>query len=161
MRNELSIVMANEGHAHLLAPRIRCADLEEIAASHGVAPLLGLLDAVRASSYCRAAMLGEEVVALFGIVQRPEGAGEHIPASVWMIASDLAERHPGKFWRACKAELPRMLEHASPLMNHIDARNHRSLRWAWRLGFTLLQNEPVFHGERGEFAFIPVLIGRK
>jgi hypothetical protein len=60
----------------------------------------------------------------------------------WLLAAEVVERKVRAFWLLCLRELPRILERWDMLVNAIDERHEKALRWAKRLGFRLADPAP-------------------
>lgn len=134
----LSFIAARPAHAEALAPRLRACDVEEIAASSGLSPLAALLASIQVSPVAYAVFFESEVMALLGVGAHPSpGVGV-----VWLLGSDTIDQHPKLFWRDSRPVLAHLCESYEVLINMVDARNERSLRWLRRLGFTVDQAVP-------------------
>lgn len=148
--HELVVRRGTEADAFELYATMRKEDVAELRAT-GLSPLGGLLDSVRQSDQPMAVVVGESVAAMFGVapVDILSGVG-----AVWMLsgyAVDMAS--PLVFLRRCRAELEQLLARWPKLINAIDARYVRSVRWARWLGFDV--SEPFPHGIAGvPFHFI-------
>lgn len=154
MTPTLEITRATENHAKALAPMMRPEDVAEVLASGGYTPESALADALGMSSESFAVMLGAEVAALFGVapVALLGGVG-----AVWMLTSRIVDECPVAFLRACRRELPRLLQRWPVLVNAIDARYSRALRWAAWAGFEV--GDPVPFGTAG-LPFHPIILRR-
>lgn len=151
----VEIVAATAAHAEALAPRMRPAEVAEVVAAGGYSPLEALLESLQHSGVAFAALFDGEVACMWGVahVRRSVTAGR--VGAVWLLTSDLVEKHPKAFWRGCKAEILRLFGDYDVLFNAIDARHEKALRWAWRLGFPL--EEPAPFGVEGrKFSFFRV-----
>lgn len=140
----VEIVLARAAHADVLAPRMRGVEVDEIRASGNHSPLSALLQGLQRSSIAHAALFDGQVACMWGVVPLRTSALVGRIGAVWLLTSDLVERHPKAFWRGCRAELPRLFESFDMLVNAIDARHDKAVRWARRLGFPL--EEPAAFG---------------
>jgi hypothetical protein len=147
MAVEVRIVPATAALARELAPRMRPAEVDEVRASGRHTPLGALLAGLEASSIAHAALFDGKVACMWGVVPMRWSALVGRIGAVWLLTSDLVERHPKAFWRGCRAELPRLFESCDMLVNAIDARHDKAVRWARRLGFPL--EEPQAFGADG------------
>lgn len=129
---ELRFEPATLAHAVELAPRLRAADAAEVLASGGYDPLSALIESVEASDGAWAAFFGEELGCLFGVSRGPFLSFRAYP---WLLTSDVVERHPKVFLRACKIVLAGWVERYGTLEQAVDARYRVALRWAAHLGF--------------------------
>ncbi len=141
MRNELHAARATDAHALDMAPRLRAADREEVAASSGRSPLEALRYSLAASSHAVSALdpVGR-VVCMFGVgvVDLMGGVG-----APWLLGSDLMADHRREFARRSRAYLPLMLAHYPNLENAVDARHVEAIRWLEWLGFTIGDPKPI------------------
>lgn len=153
--SQASIVEATADHARELAPRLRAEDVAEVLAAAGETPLQALLGSLERSSCAWALFLDDQVAALWGLVPIPGVAGV---AAVWMLGSDSLTHHALTFWRLCRREVPRLLELVPVIVNLVDARYERALRWARRLGFEVLEARPF--GPQG-LPFHPIVARRR
>lgn len=151
----LAIYPATEGHAIRMAPWMRAEDAAEIEASHGHAPLEGLMSCLKQSSIARTAMFEEEVAAMFGVapVNMMTGHG-----SMWLLSSQVVEEVPLLFLRRSREEVRKLLEVWPLLTNYVDARYTKALRWVEWLGFQI--GDPVPFGVAG-LPFHPISIRRQ
>ena len=138
---------AHPGDAADLAPRLRRADLAEIAAGGMGTPLEALLLGVR-SGTCYAIVdpqLGTQVYGMFGVVPLP---GNPEVGLVWLLGSDELTRISYHFLRNSREWLARLSAPYKLLCNCIDSRNTVHIRWLRWLGFTFLNPQPRgVHGE--------------
>jgi hypothetical protein len=130
-----------------LARSMRAADAEECRASGGYEPLEALLVSTAKSAECWTAYIGDRVLCMWGVVQYGESIMGRLVGVVWLLTSELIETYGRAFWRACKMELRRLLERWDVLINAIDCRHTKALRWAAKLGFDL--EPPAPFGEAG------------
>jgi ABC-type nitrate/sulfonate/bicarbonate transport system substrate-binding protein len=124
---------ATEEHAQDLAPRMRAEDAAEVLASGGYEPLDALLVSMDASDEAWAVFFDNELGAIYGI------ARGCIP---WLLTSDVIDRHPKAFVGECKEVLRAWMEQHPVLVQQVDARYARALRWASRMGFRVDEPEP-------------------
>lgn len=121
--------------AHILAPKMRKQDVEEVQASSGLEPLEALLFSMQFSDEVYAIIAGdEEVIGLFGVTPTEDP----IVGCPWLLASD---RLP----EVSKEFIPQSLEWVNQinkkypiLRNYVDARNRIAIRWLGYLGFTFI-----------------------
>jgi hypothetical protein len=110
-------------------------------AAHGLTPEGALLDSLERSEEAYAAIFDGQVACLFGVVHLATWNGERI-GGAWLLTSDLVERHRKAFWRACRPALLELFERWDVLVNAIDVRHEKAIRWAERLGLQLGPAEP-------------------
>ena len=153
--SRLRIVPAENAHADALAPSLRVEDALELHASHGLLPAQALHMGIRESLLCCAVVTDSDVLAMFGVHQMVAGRDIH---NIWMLSGAAVESHPIAFLRLCKLELEALLECWPVLVNAVDARYAKALRWAKWLGFEVLP--PIPYGEKG-LPFHPIFIRRR
>lgn len=125
-----------------LAPRLRPADLREIAAGSGANPSAALQRGVEHSTVCWTAEVDGVPASMFGVGSLGEGVG-----CPWLLGSDLIDRNPRAFVRHARHYIRRMLDLYPTLRNFVHAENHRAVRWLTRAGFQILPAVP--HGRAG------------
>ncbi len=138
-RTRVAIVPATETHAIELAPHLRAADIREIAAVSGAAPLEALFVSLRRSTEAWAGMVDGTVACIFGVGPLSLLGGEGCP---WLLGSDLIERNAFAFARRNRAMVLRWLRTYPVLRNYVDVRNAQAIRWLGWLGFTLKPPQP-------------------
>lgn len=126
------IIPAHRGHALSLAPRVRAAEVIEIAASHGLTPEEMLLGELADSDAAWTWVVNGIPACMFGIVTNPVLLG--VESYPWFISTDLVDRNARQFARTCKELLPELLEHHPRLVGRVDARYALSVRWLRWLG---------------------------
>lgn len=129
--NELRFVKATEEHAKALAPWMRIGDRLEVEANSGRNPLEALLESMRVSTITRAALIDDEVAAIFGVSPVDALGGV---ASVWMLTGEIVDEIPYLFLRKSRSQVDELLQEWPILINFIDARYDRALRWVRWLG---------------------------
>jgi hypothetical protein len=139
--DQLTICSATAEDAVELSGTMQPADCDEVMAASGHAPIEALLIGLQTSAECWCARVDGEVLAMWGVVGRRTFLGGGCGVG-WLLTSTRVDQHPLTFWRACKAELAALLSRWSVLINAIDCRHERALRWAARLGFCLAEPEP-------------------
>lgn len=142
--DSIEVIPATLEHAQLLAPAMRQSDVAEVSASGGFDPLQAVLASMRLSEESHSAMLDDQVLAIWGVTPMTKEAKRSVRlagsvkvGAVWMLASHLVDRHPALFLRCCKPEVKRLMSRWDALVNAIDCRNERALRWARWLGFEI------------------------
>lgn len=137
----IAIVPATDMHVAELAPRMRAADVREIEAALGVAPLAALAMSLRRSTEAWAGTVDGAVACVFGVGPLSLLGGEGCP---WLLGSELVERSAFAFARRNRAMVARWLATYPVLRNHVDARNIKAIRWLGWLGFEV--KPPVPYG---------------
>jgi hypothetical protein len=150
---EHQVVPATEAHCRALASRMRAEDAAEVMATAGISALAGLISSLRgtlrAGGQAWALLIGGEVAAIWGT--RPAWGGR--AALVWLLTGDLVDQHRRLFMQLSRAEVRRLLALFPELLNLVDIRYHRALRWAQWTGAEL--GAPVRFGRRRGL-FVPV-----
>jgi hypothetical protein len=120
-----------------LAPRLRTADLREIAANVGEDPLSVLERGVAWSDPCYVIVDGEErPLALFGVVPDADCADAGL---VWLLGSEELVRHSFFVLRNSRTWIERLHQRYKVLWNYVDARNEVHIRWLKWCGFDFLR----------------------
>ncbi len=150
MAADPKIVPVETSHVAAVAHSMRPSDVAEVMASCGHDPLKALWESIRISDATWTLLLDGQPSAIFGVVSVEDGG------VVWMLTSNLVDKHPVAFLRTCRPVVEALLTHYGRLFNYIDARYEVALRWAKWLGFTV--GHPLPFGVAG-LPFHPVWIG--
>lgn len=142
---EVRIVEARGEHVALIAARMRAADAAECWRGYRNTPEVALRESLACSSSAWVAYVDGEPAAMWGLV--PVSAASGI-AAPWLLTTDVVERIPLTFVRQSLAYVRRAQDVFPMLVNFVDARYTRALRWAAALGFTIARPEPL--GPDGE-----------
>ncbi|MDA0798710.1 MAG: hypothetical protein O2884_08580 [Chloroflexi bacterium] len=135
------IVPAASDLAVDLASRLRKADREEVWASHRLAPVDAVMDAVlRSRDPSMGTVDGVPVIVFGDAPDTPIGTS----TSPWMLATDELERHARTFLLLSRVFLHELTDDCGfrYLHNYVDARNLISIRWLRWLGFTVYPAAP-------------------
>lgn len=135
----------------VLAENLRPSDLDEIAATSDLDPLLSLTTSVMLSDMAWVITSNDIPVAVFGCAPSgPAGSG-----LVWMMGTPLMDerRTAISIARSTVPYLRQMHQRYACLWNHIDARNTKSMNWLRWSGFRLLEAVPEY-GREGRLFFI-------
>lgn len=126
-----------------LARNMRDQDREELHASSGEDIVHILRESYKYSDWTMAGRVNGELACLFGV----RGSTTMICnfGVPWMLGTPVLEKHPGALMRHCAGYVALMAERYPLLMNWVDARNTRSIRWLKRLGFEV--HPAVPHGK--------------
>lgn len=122
-----------------LQGRLRESDKQEILAASGFDPNKALMDSFMGSSLCWTVTKGGQVIAIFG------AAGVSALSSVgmpWMLGSNELNRAGVEIVKVSMYYVKRMKDRFPILVNFIDARQKKSVRWLKWLGFTVEQPQP-------------------
>lgn len=128
---------AQKNDAILLAPRLRRADLQEIAAVSGEKPSDGLMRSIEWSEICYAVMDENDLIlALFGVIPDEEKSDSGF---VWLLGSDeLTGQYSKRFIKYSHEWLAQLHKQYLSLWCYIDARNKIHIRWLQWCGFELV-----------------------
>lgn len=127
-----------------IAARMRAADRDEIAASHGHTPEQALSASLAGSTAAWTGLIDDEPACMFGVGPIAILAGRGAP---WMLGAEVLDRMPRRFLRQeflprCRESVQAMLAVYPMLENYVDDRNTASKKWLRYLGFALAA-EPV------------------
>lgn len=137
--SRLTVADARPADAQSLAPRLRQADLAEIAAATGERPEVALHRGIVASAAPRTVLAAGVPIAIFGVVNCGGGVG-----SPWLLGSDAMLTHWFECARRSREEIEYMRAEWPRLENYVDARNAIHIRWLQWLGAKL--HGPYTHG---------------
>lgn len=142
------IVPATLAHVEDLAPRLRKADLAELAASTGGDPAEILTLSVAMSPLAWAWVRKGRTVALFGVAPSGHSPSVGIP---WLMAGRGIARHKVFFVRRSVKYRDAMLDAFPVLENWVDCRNTLSIQWLSWLGFGMAEVDPFYGLQRLPF----------
>lgn len=137
-----SIVPATLEHAHEMAPLMRAADVEEVAA-FGRSPLDALVRSIRATGEAYAGRVDSRTACIFG-VSMPSLMSD--TGSPWLLATDEMVRHAPAFLRLSSGYMAGLRLRFRVLHNNVGARNVAAIRWLGWLGFTV-SDERIYIGD--------------
>lgn len=124
---------------------LRQADVEEVTAMHGpYIDLCAILDraiAVSTRVWTGVAPDGEPV-SLIGVAPVSLLGGIGAP---WALTTERIYEQPRSLVQAGLEYIPIMLSQYPRLVNYVDARNTRSIRWLKRMSFALHPAQPAGH----------------
>lgn len=123
---------------HLLG-NMRKADWDEVEAAAGDVRA-ALLDGAEASLWVDACLINGELACVFGVAPLRGLLGKQ--AAPWMLGTPLIDKHPSVLISESRKYAARMLSQYPHLLNCVDARNKRSIRWLKWLGFTIHPANP-------------------
>ena len=128
----ISIHKATALDAFYLGYAMREEDRAEVKASGGYTPEAAALRSIQASTEAWAAEWDGEIVACWGVVELNPLTRYGV---VWALTGKLVEAHPKLFYKGSKEVVRDLRTRYSLLVNAVDARYARALRWVERLGF--------------------------
>lgn len=122
---------------HTIEDEARQADIDEMEAASGWTISEALEYALQVSIQPSVIVINGEIVAALGDCPHADGIG--VP---WLISTNAMDRHPRAFLRICQQLVLGMSERHAVLMNFVDARNIRAIRWLQWLGFQVGPAQP-------------------
>ena len=144
--SEVSHRPAVPADAALLAPLLRVTEQDEVRATHRDVEH-AILTSIQASALAVVTYIDGEPAGIWGVSELSLLGDLVMP---WALATDVADRKPKAFYRECKKIVKGLRQNHRNLINYVDGRHEKALRWAERIGFTV--GDPVFFGnERRPF----------
>lgn len=129
---EFRLATPEDGQA--LLANLREADRQELIASDGD-PERAILGSLHDSVWAVSTLINGEFACIHGLAPIDGLLGSR--ASPWMLGTPVIDKHPSVLVRASVWYRDVMLGQYPHLLNFVDARNTRSIRWLRRLGFTI------------------------
>lgn len=132
------VIDATEEHAEYIADRARMADVQELWAFARVTPLECMkqgMDRCKA----RTGTIDGQPVCMFGVTPVTLLGAAGTP---WMVGTTELDKNQLTVARRCRPELSSLYTGYNVLVNFVDARNRKAIRWLKWLGFDLDQ-EPT------------------
>lgn len=130
-----------DGDYAFLAAHMRPEDVAEMKATQGegvnLETLLRQSVALSESAETGIAADTGEVVLIRGVAPLPQGGG-----APWMLATPRAEEFIREFIVEGRKYVGEMLDRYGFLINYVDVRNTKSVRWLAKIGFTIHEPEP-------------------
>lgn len=130
---KVTLVPVEGWHVEHVGSRMRRADVDEVFASSRRTPMEALKLSLARSSFARTAMVEGAPALIWGVGDINLLLGHGGP---WLLGTNALERYFVSFLRYSKPWLPLMLERYSYLVNAVDERNVKAVRWLEWLGFT-------------------------
>lgn len=130
-----------------LSSGIRDVERDEVQASTGLELLSVLARGLADSEEVWALRFDGALAGVWGVVPRIDSAITGKCGYGWLLTTDLVDEKPITFWKTCIAVIPALLNRWDELVNAIDVRHEKALRWASRLGFQL--EDPAPYGAMG------------
>ena len=122
---------ATRSHADRMAPHMRTPDVMEVQAL-GLSPLDALTHSLDNSFIAEAAVIGEEVAAVWGACAEAIAGRK---AYVWMLGTDHVPRHAKALLRGSRSFVAH-IHRSYPLLEClVDVRYYQAMSWARWLGF--------------------------
>lgn len=143
---DYAVIDAKPEHIAPIAARCRQADVDELWAVGGVTPAIALEIGLVNSVYARTFLIDKDPAAMGGVVQDGKSG------VVWMVATDLVEKHKRAFLVRSVVELEKVQRRFGHLYNWVDVRNRKAVRFLKWIGFEM--NDAAAHGVmRRQFYF--------
>jgi hypothetical protein len=139
-------------HYEELAQTMRQDDRNEVYANSGLNPFEALAAAHNTSKYAVTLFINDKLAACFGI--RPHNDEWAVP---WLLGTDAIYEHPFHYMRFSVNILGAFLSVWPNLINMMDARNEKGLKWARMVGFEIMESVP--HGYLN-MPFHPIVLRR-
>ncbi len=140
-----AVELADASKALKIADNMRQADRDEIWAAAHTTPEQAVLLSLFATPAAKIGTVNGEPVIIFGVgVSGTALTPVGIP---WMLATDELDHHSKAFLRRCKKAMEEMKEGHALLVNWVDARNTKAIKWLKWLGFEV--HDPKPHGIDG------------
>ena len=131
---DYQIVPATAEHIEAVAAHLRQADRDEVFAAAGLTGAEALRYSFENSIECWAGLVDGEPICIFGVSRSTLLTGTGVP---WMLGTPEVEHHVMPFLRRSRVVVRKWREHFDLLVNHVDARNTKSIQWLRWLGFTI------------------------
>lgn len=134
---------AKKEDASVLALKIRDADYSELQAVHGIDVDVKkvLENAIAVSKECYVAEVNEELILMFGVSVFNEKQNVGCP---WLLGTDKTFTLARELIMDGRLICNEWSKGFTYLINFVDSRNKRSIRWLNRIGFTI--HEPIKFG---------------
>lgn len=140
----LKAIPAKPEHIDAIAPLMRKADADECYATSFRNPREALEFSLAASTLAWTVLKDGEPVCMFGV-----GAQSlfDFTGHPWMLGTDAVDSFGREFLRQNKEYVVRMMEAHPFLVNYVDCRNKKSIKWLKWLGFIF--DNPASYGTMG------------
>ncbi len=135
------IVPTTEDHMIELSNTMRPADVQECWAANHYTPYEALKHSLNYTNRPLTGLYNGRVMCIWGVGRVSYLSKEGIP---WMLTSDLVDVHYREFLRSSARYMIEINKEAIILVNMVDTRNRKSIRWLKWLGFTV--HDPVPFG---------------
>ena len=134
------IVQVEEDHIASLAESMQKEDRDNAWAIAHLSPEQAIRHSVGASIESETWLADGGVMAI-RVVSRGTFLSPY--ACVWMLGAEGLRRYPIAFLKGSREWVERVLDEYDCLVNYVDGRNKRSLKWLKWLGFTIYPAAPL------------------
>lgn len=120
-----------------LSQNMREADRLEVLASTGKGPFLAAYESFNLSKESWALRIDGDLICVYGVAPLHEDTllVSDTSGIVWMLATEAIGRHKKAFLKLSKEVFPTLFERWGTLVNAVDVRHEKALRWGKRMGF--------------------------
>jgi len=138
----------------LLAPNLRAADLEEIAASTHLSPYEVLQAGFSLSEPCRT-FVGDsgDPVGMFGVAPLPNKVGV-----IWCLTTPELFKMKKYFMRNCRREIEEITNGYDKVINFVYSKNTTHIRWIKAMGFKMEASPRPFGWQEKPFYYFEKVI---
>lgn len=144
----IEVINTERHHVEALAATMRKEDREEVMASSGSLPLEAIEHSISLSNMSKAIVIDGEVIGIMGV--NPVSVIGNV-GCFWWLSSDNLDKYKLSFMKLLRdnqKELFGIKDSFGFLMNYVDARYDKSIKWLKWLGFYVSQ-ETIPHGKAG------------
>ena len=153
-----AITPATFGDVVELGVGMREADRLEVRASTGRDPRDAVRESFEGSKEAWSLRIDGELICMWGVADIWDDLlAQGVVGVVWMLTTDAIERHKGGFIKAAHEFFPTLFERWGTLVNAVDIRHEKALRWGERMGFVFLEPRP-FGFEGRDFRLFTVTL---
>lgn len=139
MANDKIIVLASQELIDKMKGRLRHSDELECGASCGKRGDDAMQESYNLSEACWVGISNGLPVCVFGVVRTSILSNTGVP---WLLATPEFEEEGLDIVRASKTYASLMRKHFRLLVNFVDARQEKSIKWLRWLGFTIEPSQP-------------------
>lgn len=133
------MVPAKREDIDVIAANARQSDIDELYATGRVTPREAMEWGFDHSVRCWTGYLGEEPVCMFGVAPT---YWSHVTGAAWMVGTTRIDRHPKAFLKGSRAAMVEMLSLYPLLVNFVDCRHTKAIKWLEKLGATFQDPQP-------------------
>ena len=134
-----TVVPTELSHMEELSHTMRSADVRECWAANHYAPYDALKHSIYHTNRPLTGLYTGKVMCIWGVGKIAYLSKEGIP---WMLTSNLVDIHYREFLRQGRGLIEDMKKEAVILINMVDTRNRKSIKWLKWLGFTIHPSVP-------------------